>query len=98
MQIPRADSCMMGACMTFALIICEILLAWIPVKCVNLMRTLVTNPEKSHFHQMGSLPFDCAICDAHHGGIVAMHWSLRLYMPHVLKDASKNNTCLAIVE
>jgi hypothetical protein len=88
MQIPRADSCMMGACVMFALIIGKILLAWIPVKCIHLMRTLVTNPEELHFHQTGPLPFDHAICNANRSGIVTMH----------LEDASKNNTCLAIVE
>ncbi len=68
------------------------------VKCVHLIRTLVTNPEELHVHQTRPLPFDCAILDAHRGGIVAMHWSFRLYVSHVFEDALKNNTCLAIVE
>jgi hypothetical protein len=89
---------MMGTSVMFALMIRKILLAWMPVKCVHLMHTLVTNPEEPLFHQTGPLLFDRAICDAHHGGIDAMHWSLRLNMPHVLKDASNNNTCLASVE
>jgi hypothetical protein len=47
---------------------------------------------------MGPLPLDRAICDAHHGGIVAMHWSLGLYVSHVFKNATKNNLCSAIME
>jgi hypothetical protein len=89
---------MMCARVMFALIICKILLDGRPVKCAHLLCTLVTNPEESHFHQTRPLLFDCAICDAHRSGVVAMHWSLRLYVPHVFEDASKKNTCLAIVE
>ncbi len=68
------------------------------MKCVHLLRTFVANPEELRFHRTRPLPFDRAICVAHRGGVVAMHWSFRLYVSHVFKDASTNNTCLAIVE
>jgi hypothetical protein len=46
MQIPLAN-CMMHTSVVLALIIRKILLSWMPVKCIHLLRTLVTNPEKN---------------------------------------------------
>jgi hypothetical protein len=82
----------------FALIIHKVLLAWMPVKCIHILCTLVTNPEKMHFHQTGSLSFDHAVCNANCCGIVAMHQGFGMYMTHILEDASKNNAGLAIME
>ncbi len=89
---------MVCAHVVLALIICKILLSQAPVKCVHLLRTLVTNPEKMHFHQPGLLPLHRAVHNAYCYGIVTMHWGFWLHMPHIFEDATKNDTCLAIVE
>jgi hypothetical protein len=89
---------MMCARVMFALVIRKILLTRVPVKCVHILCTFITNPEKSHFHGTRALAFDSAICNAHGSCIIAMYWSFGLWMAHIFQDAAKNNTRLAIVK
>ena len=89
MQIPWAHFRVMCACVMFALIICKILLTGMPVKCIHLLCTFVTNPKEPHFHRSRLLSLYIAICDANRRCIIAMYRCFWLGVSHIFKDAAK---------
>jgi hypothetical protein len=69
----------------------------VPFDGIHLLRYFIRNPEKSHYHQLQTLPFNGVVRDANRSGIITMYRSFWLRVTHISEGESKNNPCLAIV-
>ena len=72
----------MGTRMMLALVISQVLLAWVPAEYAHILCHLVTYPEEALFHQLRMLSFNSVIGDAHRCGIIAMHRCFGLLVLH----------------
>jgi hypothetical protein len=83
--------------MVLALVINQVLLSRVPVKCIHFLCNFVPNPEKLHLHRSRTLSLDGIVCHLHLRGILTIYGGFRLQMAHIGKHEAKYNSCLAIV-
>ena len=64
--------------MVFGVVVTQILESGMPFYIELFVGNLVCKPELSHFHQTGSLAFNCVIGNSSGGGVVAVDRCWRL--------------------
>jgi hypothetical protein len=72
---------MMSPCMTFTLVICEILLARMPLYIICILSHLIAHQKMPHFHRAGALPLDGVVRNTNSSGIIAMYGGFWLQVP-----------------
>ncbi len=90
------DCYVVSATVVLTLIVCKILFPGEIFDVKFPFYHSISNPEESHFHGPGMLPFHGVVGDSNCSGIIAIYGGGGLRVAHYFKRKSKNSGLFAV--